>query len=114
MSRWTQYMTGFAVWLLVSRTTEGEGWLSAFVAASSLVVAIGFLIAAAVATIKSERPDTSAREKAMSEHLRAAIKWMDINGIYPLNWIETARFLAGEPQTDPSLERDNKEGLDDG
>lgn len=57
MSRWTQYITGFAVWLLVSRTTEVEGWFSAFAAASSLVVAIGFMIAAAVATIKSERQE---------------------------------------------------------
>lgn len=55
MSRWTQYMTGFAVWLLVSRTTEVEGWFSAFSAASSLVVAIGFLIAAAIAVTKGGR-----------------------------------------------------------
>lgn len=55
MSRWTQYMTGFAVWLLVSRTTEGEGWLSAFAAASSLVVAIAFLIAASIAATKGGR-----------------------------------------------------------
>lgn len=55
MSRWTQYMTGFAVWLLVSRTTEVEGWLSAFASASALVAAIGFLIAAAIAATKGGR-----------------------------------------------------------
>ena len=55
MSRQSEYMIGFAVWLLVSRTTEVEGWLSAFAAALSLVAAIGFLIAAAVAATKGGR-----------------------------------------------------------
>ena len=55
MSRWTQYMTGFAVWLLVSRTTEVDGWLSAFAAASSLVMAIGCMVKAFIVAIKDGR-----------------------------------------------------------
>lgn len=49
MSRWTQYMTAYGVWLIVSRTASSD-WS----ALASFLVAVGFLVAAGVELFSKE------------------------------------------------------------